>query len=99
MEQMINTLGFPIACVIALGGAMSVIIKYFIEKDKSTRIDTNKIIKDMRTDSKEDREMYISTINKFNTQLDKFAVALEVNNIKLGAIEEDVKKIKEKVEV
>ena len=76
MEQMINSLGFPIACVCALG-------YYFVQKDKSSREDINKIIDNLREDNK----------------LDKFAIALESNNNRLEAIEDDVKSIKERVGV
>lgn len=92
MEQMITNLGFPIACVVALG-------YYFMQKDKANREDTNRIIENMRVDSKEDREMYQNTINKFDDKLDKFSTALENNNSKLGIMESDIKLIKEKVGV
>lgn len=92
MEQMINTLGFPIACVIGLS-------YYFMQKDKANREDTNRIIENMRIDSKEDRQMYQDTINKFDDKLDKFSTALENNNNKLGIMEGDIKIIKEKVGV
>ena len=45
MEQMITNLGFPIACVCALG-------YYFVQKDKSSREDINKIIDNLREDNK-----------------------------------------------
>lgn len=99
MEQMITNLGFPIACVAAMGGAMAVVIKYFMDKDASSREDMNKIIENMRQDSKEDRELYRDSLNKFGDKLDKFGVALEVNNGELGEIKADVEKIKEMVGV
>jgi hypothetical protein len=43
--------------------------------------------------------MYKETIDKFDCKLDKFAVALESNNSRLEAIEDNVKNIKEKVGV
>lgn len=92
MEQMITNLGFPIACVVALG-------YYFTQKDKANREDMNKIIENMREDSKVDREMYRETINKFDDKLDKFGSALETNNSKLGLMESDLRVIKEKVGV
>lgn len=92
MEQMINNLGFPIACVVGLA-------YYFVQKDKSSREDINKIIDNLREDNKLDREMYRNSIDKFNGKLDKFAIALENNNNKLGSMEKDVKAIKEKVGV
>ena len=92
MEQMINSLGFPIACVCALG-------YYFVQKDKSSREDINKIIDNLREDNKLDRELYRDTIDKFDSKLDKFAIALESNNNRLEAIEDDVKSIKERVGV
>ena len=92
MEQMINSLGFPIACVCALG-------YYFVQKDKSSREDINKIIDNLREDNKLDRELYRDTIDKFDNKLDKFATALESNNNRLEAIEDDVKSIKERVGV
>ena len=92
MEQMINSLGFPIACVCALG-------YYFVQKDKSSREDINKIIDNLREDNKLDRELYRDTIDKFDSKLDKFAIALESNNSRLEAIEDDVKSIKDKVGV
>ena len=92
MEQMINNLGFPIACVCALG-------YYFVQKDKASREDINKIIENLREDNKLDREMYRETIEKFDSKLDKFAIALENNNNKLETIEDDIKIIKEKVGV
>lgn len=98
-EQLISNLGFPIACVVAMGGAMFLIIKYFLEKDKSSQENMNNIIENMRQDSKEDRSMYRETISKFDDKLDKFGIALEVNNGKLGAMEEDLRVIKEKVGV
>ena len=88
MEQMINSLGFPIACVCALG-------VYFVQKDKSSREDINKIIDNLREDNKLDRELYRDTIDKFDSKLDKFAIALESNNSRLEAIEDVVKSIKE----
>ena len=89
---MINNLGFPIACVCALG-------YYFVQKDKASREDINKIIENLREDNKLDREMYRETIEKFDSKLDKFAIALENNNNKLETIEDDIKIIKEKVGV
>ena len=92
MEQMINSLGFPIACVCALGC-------YFVQKDKASREDINKIIDNLREDNNIDREMYRDTIDKFDSKLDKFAIALESNNNRLESIEDDVKSIKERVGV
>ena len=92
MEQMITNLGFPIACVCALG-------YYFVQKDKSSREDINKIIDNLREDNQIDRELYRDTIDKFDSKLDKFAIALENNNNELGAIKEDIRNIKEKVGV
>ena len=89
---MITNLGFPIACVVGLA-------YYFVQKDKSSREDINKIIDNLREDNKLDREMYRNSIDKFNGKLDKFAIALENNNNKLGSMEKDVKAIKEKVGV
>lgn len=92
MEQMINSLGFPIACVCALGC-------YFVQKDKASREDINKIIDNLREDNKLDRELYRDTIDKFDSKLDKFAIALESNNNRLESIEDDVRSIKERVGV
>lgn len=89
---MINNLGFPIACVCALG-------VYFVQKDKASREDINKIIDNLREDNKLDRELYRDTIDKFDSKLDKFAIALESNNNRLESIEDDVKSIKERVGV
>ena len=92
MEQMITNLGFPIACVCALG-------YYFVQKDKSSREDINKIIDNLREDNKLDRELYRDTIDKFDSKLDKFAIALESNNNRLESIEDDIKSIKERAGV
>lgn len=92
MEQMINNLGFPIACVVGLA-------YYFVQKDKASREDINKIIDNLREDNNIDREMYRDTIDKFDSKLDKFAIALESNNNRLECIEDDVKTIKDKVGV
>ena len=89
---MITNLGFPIASVIGLA-------YYFVQKDKSSREDINKIIDNLREDNKLDRELYRDTIDKFDSKLDKFAIALESNNSRLEAIEDDVKSIKERVGV
>lgn len=89
---MINSLGFPIACVCALG-------YYFVQKDKASREDINKIIDNLREDNKLDRELYRDTIDKFDSKLDKFAIALESNNNRLESIEDDVRSIKERVGV
>ncbi|WP_286312983.1 hypothetical protein [Romboutsia ilealis] len=92
MEQMISNLGFPIACVVGLA-------YYFVQKDRSSREDINKIIDNLREDNKIDRELYRDTIDKFDSKLDKFAIALENNNNKLEAIEDDVRSIKERIGV
>lgn len=92
MEQMITNLGFPIASVIGLAF-------YFVQKDKASREDINKIIDNLREDNKLDRELYRDTIDKFDSKLDKFAIALESNNNRLEAIEDDVKSIKNRVGV
>ena len=92
MEQMITNLGFPIACVVGLA-------YYFVQKDKSSREDINKIIDNLREDNKLDRELYRATIDKFDSKLDKFAIALESNNSRLESIEDDVRSIKERVGV
>jgi hypothetical protein len=92
MEEIIANLGFPIASVVGLA-------YYFVQKDKCTREDINKIMDNLREDNKLDREMYRDTIEKFDSKLDKFAIALENNNNKLEAIEDDIKVIKEKVGV
>ena len=89
---MITNLGFPIASVIGLAF-------YFVQKDKASREDINKIIDNLREDNKLDREMYRDTIDKFDSKLDKFAIALESNNNRLEAIEDDVKSIKNRVGV
>ena len=89
---MITNLGFPIASVIGLAF-------YFVQKDKASREDINKIIDNLREDNKLDRELYRETIDKFDSKLDKFAIALESNNNRLEAIEDDVKTIKNKVGV
>ena len=92
MEQMISDLGFPIASVIGLAF-------YFVQKDKASREDINKIIDNLRGDNKLDRELYRDTIDKFDSKLDKFAIALESNNNRLESIEDDVRSIKERVGV
>ena len=92
MEEIISTLGFPIASVIGLA-------YYFVQKDKSSREDINKIIDNLREDNKLDRELYRDTIDKFDSKLDKFAIALESNNNRLESIEDDIKSIKEKAGV
>ena len=92
MEQMISNLGFLIACVVGLA-------YYFVQKDRSSREDINKIIDNLREDNKIDRELYRDTIDKFNSKLDVFAIALENNNNELGAIKEDIRNIKERVGV
>lgn len=92
MEDIIANLGFPIASVIGLAF-------YFVQKDKASREDINKIIDNLREDNKLDRELYRDTIDKFDSKLDKFAIALESNNNRLEAIEDDVKSIKERVGV
>ena len=89
---MITNLGFPIASVIGLAF-------YFVQKDKASREDINKSIDNLREDNKLDRELYRDTIDKFDSKLDKFAIALESNNNRLEAIEDDVKSIKERVGV
>ena len=89
---MITNLGFPVACVVGLA-------YYFVQKDKSSREDINKIIANLREDNKLDRELYRDTIEKFDNKLDKFAIALESNNSRLESIEDDVRSIKEKVGV
>lgn len=89
---MITNLGFPIASVIGLAF-------YFVQKDKASREDINKIIDNLREDNKLDRELYRDTIDKFDSKLDKFAIALESNNSRLEAIEDDVKSIKNRVGV
>ena len=89
---MITNLGFPIACVVGLA-------YYFVQNDKASREDINKIIDNLREDNKLDREMYRETIEKFDSKLDKFAIALENNNNKLEVIENDIRVIKEKVGV
>ena len=92
MEQMITNLGFPVACVVGLA-------YYFVQKDKASREDINKIIDNLREDNKLDRELYRDTIDKFDSKLDKFAIALESNNNRLESIEDDVRSIKERVGV
>ena len=89
---MITNLGFPIASVVGLAF-------YFVQKDKASREDTNKIIDNLREDNKLDRELYRDTIDKFDSKLDKFAIALESNNNRLESIEDDVRSIKERVGV
>ena len=92
MEEIISNLGFPIASVVGLA-------YYFVQKDKSTREDINKIMDNLREDNKLDREMYRDTIEKFDNKLDRFAIALENYNNELSDIKTDVKNIKEKVGV
>ena len=89
---MITNLGFPIASVIGLAF-------YFVQKDKASREDINKIIDNLREDNKLDRELYRDTIDKFDSKLDKFAIALESNNNRLESIEDDIKSIKERAGV
>ena len=51
MEDIIASLGFPIASVVGLA-------YYFVQKDKSSREDINKIMDNLREDNKEDKEMW-----------------------------------------
>ena len=90
MEELITNLGIPTGCLLGLAC-------YFVQKDKASREDTNKIIDNLREDSKLDRELYRDTIDKFDCKLDKFAIALENNNNRLENIECDIRNIKEKV--
>ena len=99
MEQMIANLGFPIAGAIGVSGVLVFLIKYLIERDKQHREDINKILEHQREDNNIDREMYRDTIDKFDSKLDKFAIAIEGNNNRLEAIEGDIRNIKEKVGV
>ncbi len=92
MEEMISSLGFPIAMAIGMW-------YFFVQKDKANREDTNRIIDGLREDAKEDRQMYRETINSFDNKLDKFSIVLENNNNELSIIKDDVKTIKEKVGV
>ena len=92
MEDIIANLGFPIASVVGLA-------YYFVQKDKSSREDINKIMDNLREDNKLDREMYRDTIEKFDSKLDRFAIALENYNNELSTIKDDVKNIKERVGV
>ena len=92
MEQMIASLGFPIACTVGVA-------LYFVQKDKANREDMNKIMDNLREDNKEDRQMYRETIRSFDDKLDKFALVIQDNNTRLEVIESDVKTIKEKVGV
>ena len=99
MEQMIGSLGFPIAAACALGATMYGIIKYFLERDKVNQENMNKLIDNLRKDNNDDREMYRDTIEKFDEKLDKFGLAIENNNNRLETIEGDIKTIKDKVGV
>ena len=92
MEELITNLGIPTGCLLGLA-------YYFVQKDKASREDINKIMDNLREDNKLDREMYRDTIEKFDSKLDKFAIALENNNNKLEVIEDDIRIIKEKVGV
>ena len=99
MEQIISNLGFPIASVVGLA-------YYFVQKDKTSREDINKIIDNLMEDNKVDREMYVESVRQFNDKLgkfddklDKFAIVLESNNNRLESIEDDLKIIKNKIEV
>ena len=99
MEDMIANLGFPIAGAIGMSGVLVFLIKYLLERDKQHREDINKILENQREDNNIDREMYRETIDKFDSKLDKFAIALESNNNRLESIEDDVRSIKERVGV
>ena len=92
MEELITNLGIPTGCLLGLA-------YYFVQKDKASREDINKIMDNLREDNKLDREMYRNTIEKFDSKLDKFAIALESNNNRLETIEYDVKTIKERVNI
>ena len=99
MEQMISNLGFPIAGAVGMASVLVLLIKYLLERDKQHREDINKILENQREDNNIDRELYRDTIDKFDSKLDKFAIALESNNNRLEAIEDDVRSIKERVGV
>lgn len=92
MEELITNLGIPTGCLLGLA-------YYFVQKDKASREDINKIIDNLREDNKLDRELYRDTIDKFDSKLDKFAIALENNNSELSVIKDDIRNIKEKVGV
>ena len=90
MQEVIANLGVPIASVVGMAF-------YFVQKDKANREDINKIMENLMEDNRCDRELYRETIDKFDMKLDKFAFALESNNSRLAVIEEDIKSIKERV--
>ena len=87
MEEIISNLGFPIASVVGLA-------YYFVQKDKTSREDINKIMDNLREDNKLDREMYRDTIEKFDSKLDKFAIALEK---KISILEQNNQVLKEEL--
>ena len=76
MDQIISNLGFPIASVVGLA-------YYFVQKDKTSREDINKIKDNLREDNKLDREMYRETIEKFDSKLNLNNKLMETLDLQL----------------
>ncbi|OOM79480.1 hypothetical protein CLPUN_16260 [Clostridium puniceum] len=79
--SMIPTLGFgTVACVY--------LWRYINKKDKENRDDTREQISSLKKENKEDKKLFQSAIDSFNTSVQEFkAVQTETNSIKSDLIE------------
>lgn len=99
MEQLIADLGFPIACVLAMG-------IFINNKEKQEQADVkertaqyHKIIEELRNDSNETRDKYMESMTAFADALNKLSTAVDNTNFRLTRVEEDIEGIKKAVDL
>lgn len=90
---------------IMLLGTTYLIVKFYIEDKNQAKQDREKDrqqildqITHYRGESKEQRELFMNSMNKFHTQMDKFGDALNANNTQIQLLNENLKDMELKVD-
>lgn len=90
---------------IMLLGATYLIVKFYIEDKNQAKQDRERDrqqildqITHYRGESKEQRELFMNSMNKFHTQMDKFGDALNANNTQIQLLNENLKDMELKVD-
>lgn len=86
---------------VMLLGATCLFVKFYIEDRNQSKADKKQMQLNMehyRQESKEQRDMFMVTMDKFHSQMDKFGDALNTNNTQIQILNQNLSDMETKVD-